>query len=79
MIGRLLGIGGEQRAISYQTMFASGADFQTSTPSGKVINDTTALKIGAVYAAVRLFTVRSRAATQACPRRWSSSTPRRLR
>ena len=54
MIGRLLGIGGEQRAISYQTLFASGADFQTTTPSGKVINDTTALKIGAVYAAVRL-------------------------
>lgn len=55
MIGRLLGRG-EERAISYQTLFASGADFNLTTPSGKVINELTSLKIGAVYAAVRLLT-----------------------
>ena len=53
MFGRLLGAG-EARAISYQTLFATGADFSSVTPSGKAINERTAMKIGTVYAAVRL-------------------------
>ena len=53
MLGRLLGAG-ESRAISYQTLFATGADFSSVTPSGKAINENTAMKIGTVYAAVRL-------------------------
>jgi HK97 family phage portal protein len=53
MLGRLLGLG-EQRAISYQSLFAAGADIAPRTPAGTVINQETALKVGAVYAAVRL-------------------------
>lgn len=53
MLARLLGLG-DQRAISYQSLFAAGADIAPRTPAGTVINQDTALKIGAVYAAVRL-------------------------
>jgi len=55
MLGRLLGLG-EQRAISYQSLFAAGADIAPRTPAGTVINQDTALKVGAVYSAVRLLT-----------------------
>ena len=53
MLGRLLGLG-EQRAISYQSLFASGADWAMTTPSGVSMDQSKSLKIGAVYAAVRL-------------------------
>jgi HK97 family phage portal protein len=53
MLGRLLGLG-EPRALSYQSLFAAGADIAPRTPAGTVINQDTALKVGAVYAAVRL-------------------------
>jgi len=55
MLGRLLGLG-EQRALSYQSLFAAGADIAPRTPAGTVINQDTALKVGAVYSAVRLLT-----------------------
>ena len=55
MLGRLLGLG-EPRALSYQSLFAAGADIAPRTPAGTVINQDTALKVGAVYAAVRLLT-----------------------
>lgn len=54
MFGRLLGIGSEQRAVSYQSLFASGADFAFRTPAGVPMDQEKALKVSAVYAAVRL-------------------------
>jgi HK97 family phage portal protein len=55
MLARLLGLG-DKRALSYQSLFAAGADIAPRTPAGTVINQDTALKVGAVYAAVRLLT-----------------------
>ena len=54
MLGRLLGLGSEARAVSYQSMFASGADIVFRTPSGVPMDQDKALKVSAVYAAVRL-------------------------
>lgn len=54
MLGRLLGLGSEARAVSYQSLFASGADWSYLTPSGVPMDQTKALKVSAVYAAVRL-------------------------
>lgn len=54
MLGRLLGRGSEERAVSYQSMFASGADIAFRTPSGVPMDQDKALKVSAVYAAVRL-------------------------
>jgi HK97 family phage portal protein len=54
MLGRLLGFGEESRAISYQSLFASGADISFRTPSGVPMDQDKALKVSAVYAAVRL-------------------------
>ena len=45
----------EERALSYQSLFASGADFDQRTNAGTVVNQETALKIGTVYACVRLY------------------------
>ena len=44
----------EKRAISFQTIFGSGSDLMQTTYSGTVITQDTSLKIGAVYACVRL-------------------------
>jgi len=44
----------EKRAISYQAIFGSGTDMQQTTYSGTVITQDTSLRIGAVYACVRL-------------------------
>lgn len=53
MLGNLLP-GAEKRAISYQTLFASGDSILFSTNSGVFINEENVLKVNAVYAAVRL-------------------------
>ena len=53
MLGNLLP-GAEKRAISYQTLFASGDSILFSTNSGVVINEENVLKVNAVYAAVRI-------------------------
>jgi HK97 family phage portal protein len=44
----------EERAISFQTIFASGGGVAQQTYAGTVITQDTSLKIGAVYACVRL-------------------------
>jgi HK97 family phage portal protein len=53
MFARFLGLG-EERAVSYQSLFASGADWSYKTPAGVPMDQDKALKIGAVYASVRL-------------------------
>lgn len=52
MLGRLLG--GEERAISYQTIWGSGGDFVPGTDSGANINPDTAFRVGAFYSCVLL-------------------------
>lgn len=44
----------EQRALSFQSIFAAGADLAPRTYAGTVINQETSLKLSAVYACVRL-------------------------
>ena len=44
----------EERAVSFQTIFASGGNLARETYAGTVITYDTSLKIGAVYACVRL-------------------------
>ena len=53
MLGNLLR-GREERAVSFQTIFASGGNVSQQTYAGTVITQDTSLKIGAVYACVRL-------------------------
>jgi HK97 family phage portal protein len=53
MLGNLLR-GREERAVSFQTVFASGGNVAQQTYAGTVITQDTSLKIGAVYACVRL-------------------------
>ena len=53
MLGNLLP-GAEKRAISFQTLFASGDQILFSTNAGVVISEENVLKINAVYACVRL-------------------------
>lgn len=50
MLGRLT----EQRAISFQTVWGSGADMELVNPSGVVINPKTAFEIVAFFSAVSL-------------------------
>jgi HK97 family phage portal protein len=45
---------GEERAISFQTIWGSGGDLMLNTPSGVVMNQDEALKLDTVYACVRL-------------------------
>lgn len=55
MLERLLPrAGGEARAVSYQTLWGSGAEMSTRTWSGSAVSANTALQIGALYACVRL-------------------------
>lgn len=44
----------EQRAISYQTLFANGEDFETQTQASTVVNSDTVFKINAVFSAISL-------------------------
>ena len=53
MLGNLLP-GAEKRAISYQTLFASGDSILFSTNAGVVIDQENVLKVNAVYACVRI-------------------------
>ena len=53
MLGNLIK-GREERAVSFQTIFASGGNVAQQTYAGTVITQDTSLKIGAVYACVRL-------------------------
>jgi len=53
MLSRLLP-GGENRAVSFQSLFAAGDGFATTTNAGTVITQNDSLKIEAVYACVRL-------------------------
>jgi len=45
---------GEERALSFQTIFGSGGDLMVTTSSGVTMNQDEALKLGTVYARVRL-------------------------
>jgi HK97 family phage portal protein len=53
MLGKLIR-GREERAVSFQTIFASGGNVAQQTYAGTIITQDTSLKIGAVYACVRL-------------------------
>ena len=50
----LTNTGSESRAISFQTLFASGDHMALTTPAGVTMSQDESLKIGAVYACVRL-------------------------
>jgi len=54
ILDRLLGRQEEQRAISFQTLFAAGDGYTFSTNSGVYVTQEDSLKIGTVYACVRL-------------------------
>jgi HK97 family phage portal protein len=54
MLSRLLNGGSEERAISYQSLFALGDGFSFTTNSGTVITQQESLKIEAVYSCVRI-------------------------
>ncbi len=44
----------EQRAISYQSLFASGDDLEIGTQAGTLINSETAFQVNAIFSAVSL-------------------------
>jgi HK97 family phage portal protein len=44
----------EKRAISFQTLWGAGSDFELGTRSGTLINEDTALQINAVFSAISL-------------------------
>jgi HK97 family phage portal protein len=54
MLSRLFNGGTEERAISYQTLFALGDGFAVSTNAGTIITQQDSLKIEAVYSCVRI-------------------------
>ena len=56
IVDRLVGRGGddEQRAISFQSLFARGDGYTFTTNSGVYVTQDDSLKIGTVYACVRL-------------------------
>jgi phage portal protein BeeE len=55
MLGRLLrSQDAEERAITYQSLFLTDQMFDRGTLAGVPMNQTAAMKIGVVYAAVRL-------------------------
>lgn len=58
MLGRLLNSEtAEQRAITYQTLWGAGADLVArNTWSGTVVTEDTAMRLGTLYAAVRMLT-----------------------
>jgi HK97 family phage portal protein len=58
MLGRLLNSEpAEQRAVTYQTLWGAAADLVArNTWSGSVVTEDTAMRLGTLYAAVRLLT-----------------------
>jgi len=54
MLSRLLNQGTEERAISFQSLFAAGENFSFTTNAGTSVDQISSLKIEAVYACVRL-------------------------
>jgi len=54
MLSRLFNPRGEERAVSFQSLFAAGDAFQFTTNSGTVVTQEDSLRIGTVYACVRL-------------------------
>jgi HK97 family phage portal protein len=54
MLSRLLNNGGEQRAVSFQSLFALGDGFSMTTNAGTVVTQQDSLKIEAVYSCVRI-------------------------
>ena len=54
MLGGLFRREVEERSISFQTLFASGDSLSLTTPAGVSMNQDEALKLGTVYACVRL-------------------------
>ncbi len=54
IIDRLVGRGAEERAISFQSLFALGDGYTFTTNSGTYVTQDDSLKIGTVYACVRL-------------------------
>jgi len=54
MLSRLLNQGIEERAISFQSLFAAGENFSFTTNAGTSVDQISSLKIEAVYACVRL-------------------------
>jgi HK97 family phage portal protein len=54
MLGRLLPQADEARAITYQSLFLTDQTFERGTLAGVNMDQTAAMKIGVVYAAVRL-------------------------
>ena len=54
IVDRLVGRGGEERAISFQSLFALGDGYTFTTNSGTYVTQDDSLKIGTVYACVRL-------------------------
>jgi len=54
MLERLLPTKNDERALTFQSIWGAGDTYALSTRAGTVITQDTALKIGAVYACVRL-------------------------
>ena len=54
MLNRLLGRREEERAISFQTLFASGDSLYMTTNAGTPMDQRLSLEITTVYACVRL-------------------------
>jgi HK97 family phage portal protein len=54
MLGRIFQGAPEERAVSYQTLFSTGASPALTTPAGVSVNEGNALRISTVYACVRL-------------------------
>ena len=54
MLSRLLSQGTEERAVSFQSLFAMGDGYSMTTNAGTVVTQIDSLKIEAVYACVRL-------------------------
>jgi HK97 family phage portal protein len=52
MLGRL--VNGEERAVSFQTIWGSGADVEISNEAGVIIDDKTSMQIVAFFSAVNL-------------------------
>jgi len=44
----------EQRALSFQSVFASGDSFQVGSNSGTIVNNDTAFQVNAIYSAISL-------------------------
>ena len=54
MLERLLPNATEQRAISFQTLWGAGDSYALTTNAGTIITQNDSLRLGTVYACVRL-------------------------